>query len=230
MKQRTVLIASLCVLGLGGGAVVVLTSGNDGEAGGTDEASRIVDADAALPLVNGDAVSLILQQEDLPPGFMLAQGQPRPPQGYSRVYLNRGALVFETGEDPELYGVISDLSLFATRPEAANRFAAQGGLTRDAILADIRAKPGAEPRDAQPVTIDLPDVDRATVFLVHYLNQGMDVYEYRYRILVANALSNLVLSTRAPADGTQPPLFSDQARTIVDRQIKRLTAATTLKR
>ena len=76
-----------------------------------------------------------------------------------------------------------------------------------------------------PITSRVEGTDRTLVFRVRYELQGIDLYEYRYRLCVANALSNLIISARATAGGSEPADLPMKAQAIAARQVARLVAA-----
>lgn len=177
-------------------------------------------------LVRGDPDSLIVQRHELPTELVMAGGESKGPNEVSQVYFNPQAFLAADGAEPELLGVIANLTLFDDARAADDGFEAQGGLDTGSVLQHIRAAtPGAVPRSVEPYRATVSGTDRLLSFRVHYELQGMGVYEYRYRVRVANAIGNLIMSARATAQGEEPAGLEQQARTIVERQVARLNAA-----
>ena len=153
-------------------------------------------------------------------------GEPKGANEFAQIYFNPEALLATGGADQGLLGVIANLTLLADGKSAQARFTEQGGLEPSTVLEDIRsAMPGVIPHRAEPYVVSLPDTDRALAFHVHYVLQGTDVYEYRFRIIVGNAIANLIISARALGDGSESASLEKHARLIVERQVARLIAA-----
>lgn len=177
-------------------------------------------------LVKGDPKSLVVQRDELPGEFAMAGGEPKGAGEFAQIYFNPQALIATDDASAGLLGVIVNLTLLEDLQAASARFIAQGGLDTNSVLQHVRSStPGAVPRDAVPYLVTVPGTDRVLAFLVHYVLQDTEVYEYRVRIIVGNALVNLIISARATADGGQPANLERHARTIMDRQVARLTAA-----
>ncbi len=66
--------------------------------------------------------------------------------------------------------------------------------------------------------------DRVLAFRAHYRLQGAPVYEYRYRVLVGKAVSNLIISALGSDAGTEPNSLKQQSDAIAERQVVRLEA------
>ena len=177
-------------------------------------------------LVKGDLKSLVIQRDELPGEFSIVGGEPKGANEFAQIYFNPEALLGTGGADQGLLGVIANLTLLADGKSAQARFTEQGGLEPSTVLEDIRsAMPGVIPHRAEPYVVSLPDTDRALAFHVHYVLQGTDVYEYRFRIVVGNAIVNLIISARALGDGSPHASLEEHARLVVDRQVARLVAA-----
>ena len=177
-------------------------------------------------LVKGDLKSLVIQRDELPGEFSIVGGEPKGANEFAQVYFNPEALLATGAADPGLLGVIVDLMILEDGKSAQARFTTQGGLDPSAVLQDIRSStPGAIPRRAEPYAVSLPNTDRILAFHVHYVLQGTDVYEYRFRIIVGNAIANLIISARALGDGSESASLEKHARLIVERQVARLIAA-----
>ncbi len=176
--------------------------------------------------VQGDPKSLVVQRDDLPGEFAMVGGESKGTGEFAQIYFNPQAYLATNDASTGLLGVIVSLTLLDDLQAARARFVAQGGLDTNSVLQAVRSSaPGAVPRGVAPYSVTVPGTDRVLAFRVHYVLQETEVYEYRVRIIVANALVNLIISARATADGAQPANLEQQARTIVDRQVARLTAA-----
>lgn len=93
------------------------------------------------------------------------------------------------------------------------------------MLKNIRnATPGAVSQSVTPYDVQVAGADRVLAFRVHYILQGAPVYEYRYRILVGNAVSNLIISALGSEAGTEPTNLKQQSEAIAERQVARLEA------
>lgn len=178
------------------------------------------------PRVKGDPKSLVVQRDELPGEFALVGGESKGAGEFAQLYFNPQALVASDDTNEGLLGVIVNLTLLDDLQAARARFVAQGGLDTSSVLQDVRSStPGAVPREVTPYPMTVSGTDRVIAFQVHYVLQGTEVYEYRVRIIVGNALVNLIISARATTDGVQPATLERHARAIVDRQVARLTAA-----
>lgn len=176
--------------------------------------------------VTGDPKSLVVQSDELPGEFAIVGGESKGAGEFAQIYFNPQAYLATNDTRAGLLGVIVNLILLDDLQAARARFVAQGGLDTNSVLEDVRSStPGAVPREVTPYSVTVPGTDRVLAFRVRYVLQGTEVYEYRVRIIVGNALVNLIISALATADGAQPANFEQQARTIVERQVARLTAA-----
>jgi hypothetical protein len=177
-------------------------------------------------LVRGDPKTLIIQSEQLPTNFAMAGGEPKGVNEYSQVYFNPQALVDPTKADPELLGVIANLTLLDTPAAAGKTFTDQGGLNVDSVINDIRAAtPGAQPLGVEPYSAKISGTDRVLAFRVRYILNEAHVFEYRFRFRVANAVGNLIISALATAQGEEPAILLGQAQSIAELQAARLNSA-----
>lgn len=176
--------------------------------------------------VVGDPKSLVVQAEDLPVRFAMSGGEAPRDGTYSHVYFNPEALLAEGGAEEKLLGVIVNLTLFDGATEADQGFTDQGGLDKAAVLANVSvATPGAVAKSAEPYAFTSEKAGRVVAFRVRYALQGTEVVEYRLRFRVANAVANLIISSRLTADGAEPPTFAARVRDIAGRQLQRLESA-----
>lgn len=176
--------------------------------------------------VVGDPKSLIVQAEDLPVRFAMSGGEAPRDGTYSHVYFNPEALLAAPDAEEKLLGVIVNLTLFGGEAEADQGFTDQGGLDKAAVLANVSvATPGAIAKSAEPYAFTSEKTDRVVAFRVRYALQGTEVVEYRLRLRVANAVANLIISSRLTADGAEPPTLAVRVRDIADRQLQRLESA-----
>ena len=176
--------------------------------------------------VKGDLKSLVVQSGELPGEFAIAGGEPKGAREFAQVYFNPQAFQATDPASAGVLGVIVNLILLDNLKAAQTKFDAQGGLDSASVQQDVRTStPGAVPRNAAPYSMSVPGTDRVLAFHVYYVLQGTDVHEYRIRMIVGNALVNLVISARASADGGQPTKFEQHVRSIVERQVARLNAA-----
>ena len=179
---------------------------------------------AAQPgLIVGDPRELILKPEDISAELTMQGGESRHLRTYSVVMFNPRAFSAAASDDPDILGVIADLAILDGVGAARVRFAAQGGLGTDTIAADVLAQsPDAQVMVVEPVPFEVAGCDLGLAFRVHYVLQGVDVYEHRYRMQLSNALSNIIVSIRATADGSEPSMFLKSSVEIATSQIKRL--------
>ncbi|MHC4695583.1 MAG: hypothetical protein ACYTFA_02445 [Planctomycetota bacterium] len=178
-------------------------------------------------LIKADPKALVIQAGDLPTDFPMTGGEAKSTNEYSHVYFNPAALTENAGADAELLGVIVNIARLGSHEEAAAKFEGQGGFDNAAVLEDIRrATPGAIPKSAERIETRLDGADRVLTFRVHYVLQNEPVYEYRYRVLVANAVANLIISARG-GDGTggEPGNLEQRARALTEKQVSRLLSA-----
>lgn len=176
--------------------------------------------------VRGDLKSLVVSADDLPGEFPIARGEAKGTDEFAQIYFNPRSFQSTDKARAGLLGVIVNLTLLDDGQAARAKYVAQGGLDADSVLEDIpTSTPGADPRGVTPYTMTLPGADRVLAFRVHYVLQGIEVYERRIRLIVGNALVNLIVSARATDAGGEPADLEQLARTIVERQVARLTAA-----
>lgn len=192
----------------------------------SSEAVKENGAQPAKRLVRGDPKDLVIQQQDLPGQFVLGGGEAKGAGEYSRVFVNPQAYLSRGQGNVGLLGVIANLSLLDEPGAAVAQFAAQGGLDAESVLENIRnATPGAVSQSVTPYDAQVAGADRVLAFRVHCILQGAPVYEYRYRVLVGNAVSNLIISALASEAGTEPTSLKQQSDAIVERQVARLEAS-----
>jgi hypothetical protein len=181
---------------------------------------------AVVRLVRGDPKMLVVQNEDLPAGLGMAGGEHAGANRYSQIYFNPRALL-STGEDePGLLGVIVNVALLDSAAAANREFSGQGGLDPTSVTEAItEATPDAIPLEVEAYAALVAGVDELLAFRVSYLLQETHIYEYRYRLLVANAVANLIISAPSTPDGLEPDSLRESALAIVKRQVARLNGA-----
>jgi len=174
-----------------------------------------------LPPVTGQAENLIIQLADLPGGFKLA-GEERPGgNAYSAIYL-RPELLAQENPPAEMLGVIANLSIFADPAAGRAQFAAQG-MDPASIAKDLREASGATGEvDVQPHAASVAGADEVVAFRARYAIGPTRLLEYRYRILVSNAVVNLIVTAPASATEAEPAAFREQAQAVAERQVKRI--------
>lgn len=214
-----VLSAALCALPLVGAC-----KRHEPKADAAPQSARELPSDTRL--ISGNPRNLVLQGDDLPVRFAMSGGKPRGTHAYSHVYFNPEALLAPPGAEEKLLGVIVSLTLFPSATEADEAFTAQGGLDETAVLANVAvATPGAIAKSAAPYAITPENADRVLAFRVRYVLQDTDVVEYRLRLRVANAVANLIISSRITANGEEPATLIARVRHLTDRQLQRLESA-----
>ena len=75
-----------------------------------------------------------------------------------------------------------------------------------------------------PLAASFQGADRVSAFRVHYILQGVPMYEYRYRLAAANAVANLVISAR-DVQGMEPVTLHARGQAITEKQVARLNSA-----
>ena len=193
---------------------------------GGHAASQTLGRERVQKRVKGDLKTLVVQRDELPGEFSIAGGEPKGAREFAQIYFNPQAFEATDADNAGVLGVIINLTLLDDLKAAHAKFVAQGGLEPNSVRQDVRSStPGAVPRHVAPYSMSVPGTDRVLAFHVQYVLQETEVHEYRIRMIVGNALVNLIISARATADGGQPADFEQHARTIVNRQAARLTAA-----
>ena len=189
------------------------------------EDSKEARAHTVKKLVRGNPKDLVIQQQDLPGQFVLGGGEAKGTAEYSQVFVNPEAYLARGQGGAGLLGVITNLTLLNEPSAAVAQFTAQGGLDAESVLKNIRnATPGAVPQGVTSHDVQVAGADRVLCFRVHYILQGAPVYEYRYRVLVGNAVGNLIISALGTKAGTEPASLKQQAEDIAERQVARLEA------
>ena len=159
--------------------------------------------------MKGDPKSLVVQLDELPGEFTMVAGESKGAGEFAQVYFNPQAFLATIDASAGLLGVIVNLMLLDDLQAARARFVAQGGLDSNSVLQDVRSStPGAVPKEVAPYSVTVPGTDRVLAFRVHYVLQETEVYEYRFRIIVGNALVNLIISGRAPPMRSNPRISS----------------------
>jgi len=188
--------------------------------------STSAEAEDVKFLVRGVPKALIVQLADLASEFAVNRGEPDGPLSYTHIFFNPKALL--TGEEASdgLIGVIANLGVYGDSALAITNFTEMGGLDPQSVTSEIlKAQPGSKPRTVELIADEIDGVDRLVAFHVVYEIEDTLVYEYRYRLRVTNALSNLIITSRALADGSEPPGLRSEAHRIAARQVARLIEA-----
>jgi len=181
---------------------------------------------AASLTVKGDPQDIVLPLEALPAGFQKATGEYEGSNEYNVVYFRPEALTCKEGCGTNLMAIIVNLGIYQDAGAAREKGQAQGNLDRDSIMNSIReAYEEASPIDVQPYIVQLKDTDYVIAFHVEYTISSIVVTEYRYRIIINNALANVIVSARAARAGEDQSAFGELARTIVENQVARINRA-----
>jgi hypothetical protein len=177
-------------------------------------------------LVQGDTKTLIVQAEDLPGSFKIAKGDYDPAGGYSAMFFRPEVLAASEMPGGGLMGVMAKLAVRSDVAAAEQDFVASGGLDVESIKASLtKAQPAGSPADVRKARLDVEGADGSAAFRVDYVLQGTRVIEYRYRMLVGNAVANLIIMARAGREGAEPTGFEAVAEKIAKAQVDRLTKA-----
>lgn len=162
--------------------------------------------------------SLVVKAEDLPGTFTINHGESSATNEYSHVFFNPYALLDGEQRDYGLLGIIVHIKLMDSLVDARQEFIDQGGFDIEVVKADIRkATPDAKPISINPYSLSLDDADQVVAYRVHYLLQGVYVFEYRCRMMVRNRIANLIISARGTVD-IEPPELQKQAEKIFKKQ------------
>ena len=179
-----------------------------------------------LPLVRGLLEDLVLQAEDLPPALAHVGGQHDGPNDYTVVYFDAAALTVENPLRMGVLGVVANLVIYPGVEEAARAYEAMGPIDEETVAQGIADTSGeVTVYSVRALTDPIDGADRVEVVRVHYAIGGVGVVAYHYRILVANASSGVIVTSRATASGDDPPGQRDRAHEIAARQVARLIAA-----
>jgi|GEM_PF-5715061 len=179
-------------------------------------------APSAAPQVRASPESLVVRQEDLPVPFAISGGDDQPGGEYVTIFFRPEILEPPELAEGDLMGVIAAVDVAASPQAAHETFASR--TTADSLGEGPTAS-GAVLTSEQELEARLMGVDEALLFRVEYLLQGVHVIEYRYRLRIANAVANVLISGRAGRGGTEPEGLADQARRIAERQAIRLATA-----
>jgi len=173
--------------------------------------------------IRGDPQDLVIQLEDLPAGFQQITGEYDGPNSYTTVYFSPESFVAEPHSEAGLLAVVTNLGIYENVAAAQEQFAAQEGLDRESIASSMLGTSGeATLIDVQPYDIQLEGTDDVRVLRVHYEIGSTALIDYRYGLIVGNAVANLFVTARALGDGGDSPTLRDQARAIVEQQVARL--------
>lgn len=180
---------------------------------------------AGLP-VQGDPQDLVLRVDDLPPGFEPAGDESEGANIYSAIYLRAAAVTSEEASSASLLGVIINVGVYADTTNSQQQFQELSALSPETIIADLKqASPNVEAIDVEQIQVRAQGVDAATGYRVHYRVDPTRLFEYRYRVLVGNAVANLIVSARAGEEIDEPTTFRQQTLDILQKQIDRLNQA-----
>jgi hypothetical protein len=136
------------------------------------------------------------------------------------------ALTSQNSSEDTLLGVIANVGVYKDARTAGDQFKAQGGFDRESIVADItKASPNVTQIDVQSEAVQIKGTDQAIAFRVRYAIGPTRLLDYRYRLIVGNAVANVIVTAQTSATPGDPSAFRDQAQAIVERQVARLTGA-----
>jgi hypothetical protein len=170
-----------------------------------------------------DPKALVVQNEDLPVTFALSNGDYKGDRSYLSIFFRPEVLAPEELPEGDLLGVIASVELLDDATEAAKRFG--DNKTAEAIRTSMgQSTAVANPRAIRSLETKLSGADDAVLFRVEYELSGVNVVEYRYRLLSSNAIANLIVSGRAGTGGAEPASLASQAQRIADRQAWRLSS------
>ena len=211
---RTVGIAALAA-SLGGDQAPA----SAGEGGG-----RATGGPTRPAAVAGSPTELIVQPDDLPLPFPLAQSDEPRPGNASALYFRPDVLMADTVPAGDLLGVMANLVLLPSPLAAADSFATAAAEPDD-VERDLAGKADGAVAVTPLGPAAVAGADKTSALRVAYRMQGVDVVEYRYRLLVANAVASLIVTGRAGDSGDEPAALAEQAATIAANQVRRLRSA-----
>lgn len=230
MSKKVVVIVICALIAVVAGLGFTLTSKSPAtgdvvrNAASHDTASE-VDKDRTIkdvPVISKPPKSLVVKADDLPNAFIISNGESPATNEYSHVYFNPGALLEGDQQDHGLLGMIVHIKVLNSVVDASREFVNQGGFDLEAVKADIRkATPGARPISIESQSVSLDEVDKISAYRVHYLLQGIYVYDYRCRMMVRNVVANVIVSARGSVD-LEPGDLKKQAEEIFQKQRDRL--------
>lgn len=176
-----------------------------------------------MALVTGALEELIVQAEDLPLTFSMAGSNAEGPSEHAAIYFRPEILAAPEMPRGAVLGVMAHLEVGADAASATERFAENR--TAEAIRSTLDESESAEQvLDVRELPAGVAGTDEAIAFRVEYELQGVHLVEYRYRLRVANAIVNLMVSGRTSDKGAEPPGLAQQASRIAERQASRLAS------
>ena len=176
-------------------------------------------------LVTGALDKLVVQAEDMPLTFSMAGSNAEGPSEHAAIFFRPEVLAAPTMPTGSILGVMAHLALDADAGTAAERF----GENRTAEAIRVSLGDGSEGAenvlDVRELAADVAGTDEVIAFRVEYELQGVHLVEYRYRLRVANAIVNLLVSGRVSEKGAEPGSLAEQASRIAERQASRLASS-----
>ncbi len=174
--------------------------------------------------IREDVQRLTLIQTDLPAGFRRLDNTTLHAGHNAVLFMNPDAVKSAAGGD--VLGVVDEITVYEFDADARDAFENDLRVTEADIAQDVA---GAENVDGESVQVDsyAPDLQGADLlraFKVRYRIGDQSIYEYRYQFMVSNAIGNVIVTTRAQADGGESEDARAQADAIAQAQLSKLNA------
>ena len=174
------------------------------------------------PLVSGDPADLALSQQEVPAGLRLASEEHPAPGEYSVVYFRPEALTAPGPPGDPLLAVTINIALAESRAAARALFAKQGSLDETDLLQQMRGASGeVVPLTATPLSVRLEGAQDVLAYRVEYAIGPTFLVDYRYRLLVDNSVTNLIVSALT-GSGKEPASLQGTAEDLARRQLERI--------
>ena len=172
--------------------------------------------------IREDPQRLTLIQTDLPDGFRRVDNTTLHSGHNAVLFMNPEAVKAGSGQD--VLGVVDEITIYEDDADARDAFENDLRTTEADIANDVA---GAENVDGDSIRVaayepalDGADLQRA--FKVSYQLGDQKIYEYRYQFMVSNAIANVIVTTRAQANGGESEDARAQADAIAQAQVNKL--------
>ncbi len=172
--------------------------------------------------IREDPQRLTLIQTDLPAGFRKVDNTSLHSGHNAVLFMNPEAVKAGSGQD--VLGVVDEITIYEDDADARDAFENDLRTTEADIANDVA---GAENVDGDSIRVaayepalDGADLQRA--FKVSYQLGDQKIYEYRYQFMVSNAIANVIVTTRAQANGGESEDARAQADAIAQAQVDKL--------
>jgi hypothetical protein len=172
--------------------------------------------------IREDPQRLTLIQTDLPEGFRRIDNTTLHAGHNAVLFMNPEAV--QGDREGDLLGVVDEVTTYEFDVDAREAFENDLRVTEQDIANDIAGNENVAPESIQVEAYQpaLQGADLLRAFKVMYQIGENRIVEYRYQFMVSNAVGNVIVTTRAPADGSASDAVQARADAIAQAQIDKL--------